>query len=97
MPIGLETQKLLDANLSLQAELSQLKAEYEDKNIESARAKRELESAQRTTTCQVCMERRVDLVLNACGHMLCTQCAGQIDRCPFCRRELETGATRLRW
>ena len=69
----------------------------EERGIEASKAKRELESTKRAITCQICMERRVELVLNVCGHMLCTQCTGQIDRCPFCRRELTNGTTRVRW
>ena len=97
VPIGLETAKLLDANLALQAELSTYKLELEERTIEAGKAKRELESTKRGVTCQICMERKVEIALNACGHMLCAQCVGRIDSCPFCRRELVTGTTRLRW
>ena len=99
VPISLETQKLLDANLTLQAELSQYKHDLEERSLEASKAKRELEASSRSTTCQVCMERRKDIVINVCGHMLCGTCmsTGQIDRCPFCRREITTGTTRLRW
>jgi len=97
VPIGLETQKLLEANLALQKDLTFTKNALEESSIEASRTKRELESAQRSSTCQVCMERKIDCVLNGCGHVLCSQCAAQIDRCPFCRRELDLGTTRLRW
>ena len=102
MPISLETQQLLDANLSLQRQVTDYAKELEERSLEASHAKRQLEQMQRSTTCQVCMERRVDTLLNGCGHMLCAQCIGRIaapdieDRCPYCRREF-SGTTKLRW
>ena len=96
VPIGLETQKLLDANLQLQAELTQTKGDLEDRSIEAARSKRQYEQNERQITCGICMGRRVDTLLNGCGHMLCSLCANQIDRCPYCRGDL-AGTTRMRW
>ena len=67
-------------------------------SAEAARAKEQLETADRITTCQVCMQRRVDTLLGGCGHLLCHECSRQIrDRCPFCRGELTGGTSRLRW
>ena len=39
VPISLETQKLLDANLTLQAELSQYKHDLEERSLEASKAK----------------------------------------------------------
>ena len=73
-----------------------MKVALEDRGIEADKAKREMEQAKRSTTCQICMERRVELVLNGCGHVICAPCIVQVDRCPFCRREMQ-GTTKLRW
>jgi sacsin len=97
VPIGLETKQLLEANLQLQAELASTKAELEDARIESSRAREQFEVADTAITCQVCMTRRVDLLLNGCGHMLCSTCAARMQQCPFCRRPLTEGTARLRW
>ena len=98
VPISLETEQLLSANLKLQHELAQARADLEDANLEASRAKDTLETTERQVTCQVCMQRRVDVLLNGCGHMLCGNCASQIrERCPFCRGGLEAGTTRVRW
>ena len=98
VPIGLETHNLLEANLQMQADLVKARADAEACALDASRAKDQLESAERSITCQVCMQNRVDTLLNGCGHVLCMACASHIhDRCPFCRAELTTGTTRLRW
>ena len=101
VPLGLKTQELLDANLRLQAELRAARSDLEEQIIEATRAKEALEAAEATSTCQVCMQRRVDVLMNGCGHVLCSGCVRQISnadqRCPFCRHGLTEGTTRLRW
>ena len=83
--------------MRLQAEVAQLRAECEDRGIEARRSKEQLEVVERMTTCQVCMQHKVDTLLGGCGHLLCHRCAQQIrDRCPFCRAELTGESSRLR-
>jgi hypothetical protein len=43
--------------------------------------------------CCICHERRKDTALN-CGHILCGECAAQVQSCPECRRAI-TARTRL--
>jgi hypothetical protein len=42
--------------------------------------------------CRICLDRPRNAALYACGHMLCEQCAhevqGQQGRCPFCRKPI---------
>ena len=97
VPIGLETQKLLELNLSLQSEVQALNKECEERSLEANKAREQLESAERTITCQVCMQRKVDTLLVGCGHMLCAGCTPLMQRCPFCRDEMTAGSMRLRW
>ena len=36
--------------------------------------------------CSLCCERPMDCVLLPCGHqMCCTECAQQLEKCPFCK------------
>ena len=98
VPLGLETQQLLSSNLQLQEALHQARVDLDDRAAEASRARQALDAHERTTTCQVCMQRRVDAALQPCGHLLCTACAAQIrDRCPFCRHDLSGSTVRLRW
>ena len=53
VPISLETQKLLDANLTLQAELSQYKHDLEERSLEASKAKRELEKKYKLAAAKV--------------------------------------------
>ena len=40
--------------------------------------------------CVVCLTHDPDVVLLPCGHLcLCEGCAGAIDRCPLCRRDVQ--------
>jgi hypothetical protein len=43
--------------------------------------------------CCICHERRKDTALS-CGHILCGECAAQVQSCPECRRAI-TARTRL--
>ena len=96
VPVGLETTQMLESNLKLQADLRRAKAELETISAEALRSKEKLENSERMTTCQICFQRRVDVALNGCGHLLCQACAGVVERCPYCRGE-HSGFTIMRW
>lgn len=53
---------------------------------------REVHEAQQ---CFVCLNRRRDTALS-CGHVLCSQCATQVDQCPVCRAPV-LSRTRVWW
>lgn len=38
--------------------------------------------------CHICMDARCNALL-ACGHTLCSRCAGRLTQCPFCRRPIQ--------
>ena len=96
VPVGLETEKLLEANLRLQEEVTRGRADLEDRCIETSRMREQIDTNERTTTCQICFQRRVNIALHGCGHLMCSICAAHVERCPYCRGEL-TGSTQLRW
>ena len=96
VPVGLETQQLLESNLELKREVTQIRSDLEERSIEANRARETIEANERVMTCQICFQRRVNIALHSCGHMLCSQCGQHVERCPYCRGEI-TGSTRLRW
>ena len=96
VPVGLETQELLQSNLQLKSQLTQIRSDLEDRSIELSRARESIEATDRIVNCQICFQRRVNIALHSCGHLLCNQCAAHVERCPFCRGEI-TGNTGLRW
>ncbi|XP_055452272.1 baculoviral IAP repeat-containing protein 7 [Psammomys obesus] len=36
-------------------------------------------------TCKVCLDRAVSVVFVPCGHLVCTECAPNLQLCPICR------------
>jgi hypothetical protein len=39
--------------------------------------------------CKICMERKVDVILLECGHLVaCSNCAEGLDDCPLCRKPI---------
>lgn len=96
VPVDLNTEQLLASNLRLKKELGQLRADLEARCIEISAAQQTIEANERCLVCQICFQRRVNVALQDCGHMLCSQCNLHMDRCPFCRGDL-TGCTLLRW
>ena len=96
VPVGLETEQLLEVNLRLQDELASARADLEERCIEGSKMREQIESSERITTCQICFQRRVNIALHGCGHLMCSTCAAHVERCPYCRGEL-TGSTQMRW
>ncbi|ELU08684.1 hypothetical protein CAPTEDRAFT_125132 [Capitella teleta] len=40
-------------------------------------------------TCKVCWNREVNIILVKCGHLLCEDCAPQVEDCPLCKKRIE--------
>lgn len=45
----------------------------------------QLRRLQEERTCKVCLDRAVDVVFVPCGHLVCTECAPNLQVCPICR------------
>lgn len=47
----------------------------------------DLEHARSAGQCRVCLADEFNVVMVACGHVLCASCAQEVQqRCPFCRK-----------
>lgn len=49
------------------------------------------------TLCKICIERKLQVVFEACGHMSCRPCATKMKECPFCRTPLSKLITIYNW
>ena len=54
VPLGLETTKLLEANLALKTALGASRADLDEQALETTRCREQLEAMERVITCQVC-------------------------------------------
>ncbi|XP_036041385.1 baculoviral IAP repeat-containing protein 7 isoform X2 [Onychomys torridus] len=45
----------------------------------------QLRQLQEERTCKVCLDRAVSVVFVPCGHLVCTECAPNLQVCPICR------------
>jgi hypothetical protein len=46
--------------------------------------------ALQTNTCVVCLDKKVSIVFLPCAHLCaCAECAGDLDKCPLCRRHFK--------
>ncbi|XP_059115808.1 baculoviral IAP repeat-containing protein 7 [Peromyscus eremicus] len=45
----------------------------------------QLRQLQEERTCKVCLHRAVSVVFVPCGHLVCTECAPNLQVCPICR------------
>ncbi len=89
-PLDAERRQLLQDNVQLRDELKQARTEL-------AKAKREASDYKDSFDCQICYARKVDVLINECGHTLCHVCVQSVNaRCPFCRKEFDT-ASRFYW
>ena len=39
-------------------------------------------------TCQICLVNESDTALSPCGHIVCSNCASKITKCPTCRQNI---------
>ena len=90
LPINLEQKQLLERNLDLQRRLDHTIAELAAATDENRSAARQLDELKAAHTCAICLTRRVDTLLEPCGHLMCRLCVGGCAaRCPFCRSSIE--------
>lgn len=40
--------------------------------------------------CAVCYQNERDTLLPECGHLFCSECASNVDRCPICRADIRS-------
>ena len=38
--------------------------------------------------CGVCLDARINVALDPCGHTLCAACSTRVRQCPFCKEEI---------
>jgi hypothetical protein len=40
--------------------------------------------------CKICLERKIDVILLECGHLVaCNECASSLKDCPLCREPIQ--------
>ena len=89
-PLDADRRQLLQTNLQLRDELKEACTEL-------AKAQREAADYKDSFDCSICYARKVDVLINTCGHTLCHVCVQSVGaRCPFCRKEF-TAASRFYW
>ncbi|EGW11066.1 Baculoviral IAP repeat-containing protein 7 [Cricetulus griseus] len=50
----------------------------------------QLRQLQEERTCKVCLDRAVSVVFVPCGHLVCTECAPNLQVCPICREPISS-------
>ncbi|WAR24851.1 BIRC2-like protein [Mya arenaria] len=61
------------------------------KRVAVARLRAENENLRRSMTCIICKKREAVVLFRPCSHLVtCENCASTFDKCPVCRREIET-------
>ncbi|KAL1785926.1 baculoviral IAP repeat-containing protein 7 [Sigmodon hispidus] len=51
----------------------------------AADVQEQLRQLREERTCKVCLDRAVSVVFVPCGHLVCTECAPNLQVCPICR------------
>lgn len=41
------------------------------------------------STCDICIYEKINMIIEPCKHMICNLCLSKINKCPFCRGEIE--------
>lgn len=50
----------------------------------------QLQRLQEERTCKVCLDRAVSIVFVPCGHLVCAECAPNLQLCPICRAPIRS-------
>uniref|UniRef100_A0A8C4N9R2 RING-type E3 ubiquitin transferase n=1 Tax=Equus asinus asinus TaxID=83772 RepID=A0A8C4N9R2_EQUAS len=50
----------------------------------------QLQRLQEERTCKVCLDRAVSVVFVPCGHLVCAECAPNLQICPICRAPIDS-------
>lgn len=85
-----ESSSLLQQSLDLQQRLSHAEEQLSKFKEESSRVLDEAGQIKTSWQCRICLTREIDSVWTGCGHVLCFECALNMqDRsaCPFCRKK----------
>lgn len=81
---GKESNKLPLLILTLEEKKKKL-ADDKDKDKSKDESKTEIED----NDCKICFEKRIDIVLTPCGHVVvCDGCSKDLKNCPVCRNNV---------
>ena len=70
--------------------LEQLEALRQDTVVSQRRIDEQVEQRrEEERTCPICLTARKNLAFQ-CGHLVCTECAASLERCPTCRQAIVT-------
>ena len=74
----------------LRRNIDKLQDKVVDYQLKNEELKKEIEELRKYNECPICMEyidiKNDMIVITACGHRLCYNCAKQIRRCPICQK-----------
>lgn len=88
VPLEHDASVLMEKYLALQQQLTATKHVLEAAGAEKRAAEEAATQTKSAWQCRICLSREVDTAMSGCGHMMCSECAGQLPRpvCPFCRK-----------
>ena len=94
VPLSLDQEQLLEANLDLQEKLRQARQQTAALQTREKELTRSYERMKDAFTCQICMARDAQVALVACGHRYCQECmarmhasGGARPKCAYCRQQ----------
>lgn len=88
LPLDPNSAELLEQTLTLRQRLQSTEGQLAAAATERAKAEEAAAEMRTAWQCRICLQREVNTVSVACGHLLCNVCAAALPRpaCPFCRK-----------